>query len=273
MIKFLLTEDSIFIPDIKYTLSRENLLFEKTLKIVKSPDSQIEQLNFLVPVLNFESDLISIDHSGEKADIYYNGKYYKFPTNLLKTCIQLFKDETSITKKTIANFLLKILKNPNYSFKELWKFLEKHKFNFLDNGNILVYKKFEESDKKNKNRTFEQRKIKIEEFSEERNNLFYTIIEINPSEIIDGYIFNYKIKNVTDKQYLFNTYMKFDLFNAIFDILALEKENINLKLNNLLKIDIEKVFNKYQLELISNFTETYKKGKDLNYSIITRLCQ
>jgi hypothetical protein len=270
MIQFLLTEDSIYIPEIKYNLSRENILFDKTLKIIKSPNANIKQLNYLVPNLSYDSELISIEHSGSKADIYYNGKYYKFPPIFLKTCIQLFRDETSITNEIIAKFLLKLFKNPNHSFKDLWSFLEKVSFNFLDNGNIIVYKKFEDSDERNKNRPFEQRKTKIETFDED---FVSTIIEIDPSEIIDGYIYNFKIKEIVKVNYLFNTYVRYIIFNAIFDILTSEQEDVFINLSNLLQINIKKVFNKYQIKLISNSVEDYKERHLVNYSIIMRLCQ
>jgi hypothetical protein len=277
LIKYLLTEDSIFFPALKYTLSKESRYFNEIVEICKDEKSDLSQIQFLSPNFTYQNEDISIEHEGNNAEIYYNGKYYKFPENFLNTCTHLINERTSLTLQTIATFLTKCFKNYNYNFKDLFRILEEYGFNFLKNGNILVYKKYENGDERRLNMFYEERQVLITNFKSDKEK--YTVIEIDPSEINNRIVFNYKIRDITCINYLVNTYLHNFLFNTIFSFLRVENrdETIFAKLNTLLSTQVEKILDLYKIQILEEFvfSDTLPDDIYLNYalSVALRLCQ
>jgi len=271
MIKYLLTEDVLFILPLKCQISREANFFEEVINICNNPESNIDQLNFLDPNLNYSSPSIEISDEGDYADIYYNGKYHTMPEKFHQTCLSLIKNRTSFTKKSLILFLEKCFKNSNYSFKELWAFFENHNFNFLDNGNILVYKEFSEDDLKKKNFFVEEKIVVIKSFNENKK---YTIIEIDPSEIENGRVMNYKIRDFGDSPCLQNTYQKSFLYSTLFDIIFDNRSNISKMketITAILNKNIDEIIYRGRLE--SFFKDTSEIEVNLFHNTILRLCQ
>lgn len=279
MIKYLLTEDSIFFPEIKYTLSKDSVYFEEVLEVCKNKNSSLDQIEFISPNLTYDSDDISIEHIGNKAEIYYHGKYYEFPPNFLDTCIKLFRNRTSVTRESIAAFLLKCFKNPYYSFKELFPTLESVEFNFLDDGNILVYTEYNLGDENLKNKNFEEKLVSIVKNVNtpySKMQLKYTIIEVNPSEIEDLKILSFKIRDVTNNKYLLNSYQKYLLFDIIYDTcINSPEEKVIERINDLLSFNTSHILNEYTIETLKEFIG--KPDNLINYNLFIqtalRLCQ
>jgi hypothetical protein len=267
MIKYLLTEDIIFFPELKFRLSAENPYFEEVKTICKNKEATLEDIKWLNPNLNYTSDDISIEQ-GEYTEIYYNGKYYPFPNNFLSVCLSLIKDRTSLSVEAIAKFLLKCLKNPNYEFNELFNYLSSIGFLFLNNGNILVYKNFVRSDFKNKNIPIEENLIILQKFSSKE----FSLIEINPSEIDDGKVMNYIVRDFSTFNVLRNTYINSFLLETIYTLFVRRSEDNELFFSDLSAIlgkDIKTILHKGHL---SNLDFENKNSQDI-IPIILRICQ
>jgi hypothetical protein len=277
--KYLLTEDVLFILPLKYQISRESPFFDEVLNICQNKESTPDQLEFLSPNLNYSSELISIEDSEEYADVFYNGKYYPIPDSFYKTCINLIKNRTAITKEGIALFLKNCLNNTCYSFKELWLILEKYNFNFLNNGNILVYKSYNEGDDKKKGYQEESNPITIKKFEEKdddgEEDTLYTVIEINPAEINLGKVTNWKIKDVTTIPYLNRTFQNLMLYNVIL-LSIIENENDLPKMKEMLSAilakDINDILYRGKLEYLFE-NKRYQSEASTFRNLILRLCQ
>jgi hypothetical protein len=275
MIKYLLTEDSLFIPSLKVTLLKERPDFDEVVSLCKNPETTIEQIEYLNPNLNYESSDIIIESNITGTEVWYNGKYYEIHKDFVTTCKSLLNQRTSFTKEVLGNFLLKVLKNPNYSFTNLGDFIFERKFNFLDNGNILVYKKYETDDERRVNRLIEERPMQIDKWNTKVENGKYTVVEIDPSEIDNGMVINYRIREVTIFNYLVCSYMRFNLFSVVMKIVqTTEKDQILDVLNTVLSNNSETILNTYKINILKDLVdpEDTKKVPDL-MKIALRLCQ
>jgi hypothetical protein len=285
MIKYLLTEDVIFIPQLKIQLTREDPRFNDTVCICRDADAVISDLNFLSPLLSYESDLISIEHQKDgEPEIYYDGKYFPIPKSFVNSCRYSMSQKSAITPKAIANFLWKLLRNPNFKYDQLFDILIEKGFLFLDNGNVLVRTKRKDDDEKRINSTIEELPTNILGFKDEFEQ---TLIEIDPSEIdYKQKIHNYKIRNCPHigRDFLRNTYIRHNLISALEK--AFTTSSVDELMNNINAIitrPIEDILNGEQLAFLKSLN-TYLRNENSSIEertkqyqqiidIIIRICQ
>jgi hypothetical protein len=218
MIKYLLTENSLFIPGLMTTILTDNPDWDEVVSICKNPDSEISDLSWVNASLNYESDEISISDT----EVYYNGKYYPLTQEFANNCRNLLLQRTAFKREMLAKFLLKVLRNPNYSYGELFHFLWEHHFNFLEDGNILVYTGYSSDDEYKRGKYYEQSLRKIQ-FGNQDGQIEgpYTIVSIDPSEIQNGHIENYIIVDVEKVNFLRNTFMNLTSLSAVLSYLIM----------------------------------------------------
>lgn len=274
MIKYLLTSDAIFIQPLKLQISRETDYFDEILSICKDESSQIDDLSFLSGNLSYSSSHLSIEDNDEFAEIYFDGKYYSFPYDFYKTCKQLLKDRTSLTLEGIHNFLLNCFRNSDYHFEELWNFLSRIKFNFMNNGNILVLKKYKENDENLKNRFMEEYPIKLLSYKKYDEENYCTIIEINPKNINNEIVAESTIRDIIFPSYVRNTFIESHLFSTLYNVIEKSikshetDEQVYTKLESMLGRNIKNLIYDGKLEFL-----TTSEDKNPLIDFLIRLCQ
>jgi hypothetical protein len=285
MIKYLLTDDVILIPQLKIQLTKEDPRFNDTVCICKDPDAIYSDLNFLSPLLSYESDLISIEHQKDnEPEVYYDGKYFPIPKSFVDSCKYSMSQRSALSPKAVANFLWKILKNPNFKYDQLFSFLMEKGFLFLDNGNILVRKKRSDLDEKRINSTIEDVPTDIISFRDEFDQ---TLIEIDPSEINYKHkILNYKIRccPLVGRNFLLNTYIRHNLISALEKAFSTDSvEDLMNSIKVIVSRDIEDILNGEQLAFLKSLN-TYLRNENTSIDernkqyqriidIIIRICQ